>query len=159
VSFHWLGNAPNTYKHNKTEFTEKVRQLGGTHLVALTPQHLNPGAVSLCADSQQRSLYFQEIPEKRLGLYPHDVKSNATITITQENNGILKVSGNNPAPPKLNTAHPIYWQKNQTGWLGYPNPSHPLWAICLVLLFILMTFFFWRLKVEQPNSTDQTISK
>ena len=158
-SFHGIKDAPKAYKRNKSEFTEHVRQLGGTHLVALKAEHLNPGPVSFCTHAQHNRLYFQTIPEKRNGPYPQMLKSDTTRTMTQDTNGILRVSDSSIPPPQLNTNMSVHWEKTPTGWIGYPNPIHPMWATSMFLLFLLMLFSFWQLgrylkQALEPSHTD-----
>ena len=158
-SFHSLGTAALTFQKDPINFTEKIRAVGGTHLIASNPSVLNSENQTVCTNSQGMPLFFKKINNAPATSFPqlNDVSPKALLT--QDRSGLLFSKSKKTKTPQINSNIPIRWEKTETGWVGYPNPLDPLWGVCMVLLFLLMTFFFWRLRVTPQSSNEQTTSK
>ena len=158
-SFHGLGTAALAFQKDPINFTEKIRAVGGTHLMASSPSVLNSEKQTVCTNSESMPLFFQKIDNALTTSFPQLNNVSPKAPLTQDRSGLLIWESKEAKTPQINSNIPMHWEKTETGWRGFPNPLDPLWGVCMVLLFLLMTFFFWRLKVTPPISTDQTTPK
>ena len=149
-SFHGLNRPTLAHRKHTMPTTDEIRNIGATHLFAKTPELLDPKTRTLCTDPQGLPLYFQKIPNAFEDPFPQLLNASSTDTITQEPSGLLKVTTSSTKEPQVNSVIPIRWEKTPTGWIGYPNPIHPLFGVSVVLLLLLMVFIFWRVSSKPP---------
>ncbi len=130
---------------SKRERIEKAfRFMGVTHLFSSDARTVPVANMEPCLDKTGAPLFIWPLPQARSTAYPQPMAYDVVDNVEVRHNGLLWVASNSERYPKINVTREIAWEKQPTGWLGYPQPLHPAWPLATFILLISVFGVFWR---------------